>query len=157
MTDFNHFTQPDLSTKLFVSFMSIYIVNVHENLSHFASLPHSLSQGTRSNQNTKKAQEPPGDIWRMPNMADKWRHSCARLRAPSLSGTWSYEAAHTRLCLLSLWHGKTTNRRDGKRERERRKGKKKGGEGWDEIGWEKDWWQSRKIKVSTKTDPIKKE
>lgn len=72
-------------------------------------------RGTRSTQHTAKAQEPPGDIWRMPDMADKWRRSCARLRAPSLSGTRSYRAAHTRLCLLSLWHRKATSRRDGKR------------------------------------------
>lgn len=117
----------------------IAFITVSENVSHFASLLllHSLSQGTGSNQNTEKAQEPPRDIWRMPNMADKWRRSCARLRAPSLSRPWSYEAVHTRLCLLSLWHGKTTNTRDEK-EREKERKKKERGEarvgGWKTDG-----------------------
>lgn len=79
----------------------------------------------------KKAAEPPGDIWRMPNMAGKWRRSCAPSRAPGLSGTRSYEAAHTRLCLLSLWHGKTTSRRHGKR----RESREKWGEAETKGGW----------------------
>lgn len=103
-------------------------------------------RGTRSTQRTAKAQEPPEDIWRMPDMADKWRRSCARLRAPSLSGSWSYRAAHTRLCLLSLWHRKATSRRDGKRgkwKKSEERGEKRV-DGWKTDGIE--------IKVNIETD-----
>lgn len=88
-------------------------------------------------------------------MAGKWRRSCAPSRAPGLSGTRSYEAAHTRLCLLSLWHGKTTSRRHGKR----RESREKCGEAETRVaGWEKECWlgdrsghrdRGRKQKVDT--------
>lgn len=106
---------------------------------------HPFYRYKRSNQSTEKALEPHGGIWRMLNMLDKWRSSCTHPRAPSLWGTWSYEAAHTRLCLLSLWHGKTANtreRREGKSEDER--------VGHDRNGWVGGW--RGKMKGSTKTE-----
>lgn len=113
-------------------------------------------KANRSNENRDEAVEPRAEIWGMPSAADTWRRSCAGLRAPRLPGRWSDKAAHTRLCLLSLWQGKDKQQ---KRRKERRTGRnaRRGGER-TVSGWEEDWWYSKKkIKVSAETEPINKE
>lgn len=103
--------------------------------------------GKRSNQNTEKAQEPPGDIWRMPNMADKWRHSCARLRVVSQERGVMRPLTHDSVCLVSDTERQPI-RRDGKSEKRGEKKEEKRGEGWDESGWRKTDGEVKRSKLA---------
>lgn len=136
-----------------MSHVPIDLITVSENVSHFASLLHSLSQGTGSNQNTEKAQEPPWDIWRMLNMVDKWRRSCARLRALRERGVMR-PLTHDSVCLVSDTERQPTREMGRERERE---GKKKEERGEARAGGWKTDGKVERSKGSRQTDPIKKE
>ena len=128
--------------------MSVHLITPPDNMSLSASRPHSPSQGPQGQSRTQKKPRSPLEISGECRARPANEDTAALVwELPVSQERWSYEAAHTRLCLLSLWHGKTTNTRDGKRAREtRREG---GKEGWDQSERLKDWWcEALQIKVT---------